>query len=228
LGHMDSFAYLLWFVVLVWLVSVFLTLYVLYRQKPLTPANDIRFKGEEVPLVSILVPARNEEHRVLVESIRSILSQDYARFEVIAVDDRSSDATYAILKSLENTDGRLQVIKGEELPPGWLGKPYAMQEALSHARGEWILATDADMIFEKSALRAAVATARAREADALTFIPHFEAGSFWERVMIPTWAWVMLMFTVSFRVRSPKTQAALGIGGFFLMRRGVFGACGRL
>ncbi|HEX6728465.1 MAG TPA: glycosyltransferase [Pyrinomonadaceae bacterium] len=220
-GVLDTFVYLLWVVVFGWLVSVVLTLYVLYSQKPLSPANDLSLTADDAPLVSILVPARNEEHRVLVESVRSILSQDYGRFEVIAVDDRSSDATYTILKSLENADGRLRVIKGEEPPPGWLGKPYAMHQALGHARGEWILATDADMIFEKAALRTAVASARAREAGAITLIPHFEVGSFWERVMIPTWTWVMLMFTVSYRINNPKTQGALGIGGFFLMRRSV-------
>lgn len=221
IGLVDAFAYLLWFVVFVWLVSVLLTLYVVRRQNALTPSNDVRFKADDAPLVSVLVPARNEENRVLAESVRSILSQDYGRFEVIAVDDRSSDATYTILKSLENADGRLRVIKGEELPTGWLGKPYAMHQALGHARGEWILATDADMIFEKAALRTAFATATTRQADAITLIPHFEAGSFWERVMIPTWTWVMLMFFVSFRVRNPKTQSALGIGGFFLIRRSV-------
>lgn len=219
-GALDALAFLSWFLVFVWLVSLFLTIYVLLHQTPLSPRNDTCLKAAG-PLVSILVPARNEQLRVLVESVRSILSQDYERFEVIAVDDRSTDATYTILKSLENADGRLKVIKGEELPPGWLGKPYAMHQALGHARGDWILATDADMIFEKAALRTAVAAATTRHADAITLIPHFEAGSFWERVMIPTWAWVTLMFTVSFRVRSPKTQAALGIGGFFLMRRCV-------
>jgi len=209
----------LWFVVFVWLVSLVLTLYVRHSQKPLPPANDLSLTADDAPLVSILVPARNEEHRVLAESVRSILSQDYGRFEVIAVDDRSTDATYAILKSLAKTDGRLRVIEGKELPAGWLGKPYAMQQALSHAQGEWILATDADMIFDKAALRTAIAAARAREADAITLIPHFEAGSFWERVMIPTWSWVLSMFTISYRINNPKTQGALGIGGFFLMHR---------
>lgn len=216
-----AFVYLLWFLVFVWVVSVLLTLYVLYRQKSLTPPDDMSFKPDDAPLVSILVPARNEEHRVLVESVRSILAQDYPRFEVIAVDDRSSDATYSILKSLAKADARLRVIGGKELPSDWLGKPYAMHQALNHAQGEWILATDADMIFDEAVLRTAVATASIQHTDAITLIPHFEAGSFWERVMIPAWAWVMLMFTVSYRVSNPKTQAALGIGGFFLMRRTV-------
>ena len=80
---------------------------------------------------------------------------------------------------------RLRVIEGEEPPAGWLGKPSAMQQAFNHARGEWILATDADMIFDKAAMRTAVDHTLEKKGDAITLIPHFEAGSFWERVMIP-------------------------------------------
>lgn len=210
-----------WLIVFAWLMSIVLTLYGLARQKPLSPTNHLRKTASDAPLVSVLVPARNEEHRVLSDCIRSILAQDYGRFEVIAVNDRSTDGTGAILETLAKSDDRLRVIEGEEPPAGWLGKPYAMQQAFNHARGEWILATDADMIFDKVALRTAMDNALQGKGDAMTLIPHFEAGSFWERVMIPTWAWVLLMFTVFYRISNPKTQGAVGIGGFFLMRRAV-------
>ena len=216
----------MWFVVLAWLISTVLTLYGLSRQKTLSRIDDLRLQLNDVPLVSVLVPARNEEHRVLADCIHSILDQDYGRLEIIAVNDHSTDATGAILESLARADARLRVIEGEEPPAGWLGKAYAMHQAFNHARGEWILATDADMIFDKTALRTAVAKAIEQKADAMTLIPHFEASSFWECVMIPTWAWVLLMFTVSYRVNNPKSQGAVGIGGFFLMRRGTLARAG--
>jgi chlorobactene glucosyltransferase len=212
---------ILWLITLAWVISVVLTLYGLSRQKPLLPTNHSRMKGSDAPLVSVLVPARNEQHRVLADCIRSILAQDYANFEVIAVNDRSTDSTVEILETLAKSDERLRVIKGEELPGGWLGKPYAMQQAFDHARGEWILATDADMIFDKAALRTAVESTLEANGDAMSLVPHFEAGSFWERVMIPTWAWVFLLFTLVYRVRNPRSAGAVGIGGFFLMRRSV-------
>jgi chlorobactene glucosyltransferase len=215
---LNILASFLWFVVLAWLISIVLTLYGLSRQKTLSPIDDLRLQANDAPLVSVLVPARNEEHRVLAGCIHSILDQDYGRLEIIAVNDHSTDATGAILESLAKADARLRVIEGEELPAGWLGKAYAMHQALNHARGEWILATDADMIFDKTALRTAVANTIEQKADAMTLIPYFEAHSFWERVMIPTWAWVLLMFIVSYRVNNPKGQGAVGIGGFFLMR----------
>ena len=212
---------ILWLVVFAWLISIVLTLYGLSRRKPLLPTNDLAMTASDVPLVSVLVPARNEQHRVLAVCIRSILAQDYGRFEVIAVDDRSTDATGEILETLARSDDRLLVVEGEEPPAGWLGKSYAMQQAFKHARGEWILATDADMIFDKAALRTAMASTLDRQGDAMTLIPHFEALSFWERVMIPTWTWVLLMFTLLYRISNPKTPGAVGIGGFFLMRRSV-------
>ena len=215
-----------WVIALLWIVIVCLTLYGLSRQRTLVPAADSRLTGSDAPIVSILVPARNEERRVLEACVRSILAQDYGRFEVIAVNDRSTDATAAILHRLAQSDERLQVIDGEELPQGWLGKPHAMHQALSRARGEWVLATDADMIFEPSALRTAVDRTLKAEADALTLIPRFEAHSFWERVMVPAWAWVFVMFTLFYRVEDPNTDRAVGIGGFFLIRRTVLDGVG--
>ena len=216
----------LWFLAFGWLISLALTLYGLYHQKNLLPNTDLRLTAGDAPFVSILVPARNEEHRVLADCIRSILAQDYGRFEVIAVNDRSTDATGLILETLARSDERLHVIDGQEPPAGWLGKPYAMQQALRHAKGEWILATDADMIFDSQTLRTAVHRTLEAKCQALTIIPHFEASSFWERVMIPTWSWVFLMFTLFYRPANPKTQGAVGIGGFFLMRRAVLQSVG--
>jgi chlorobactene glucosyltransferase len=221
LSVLDLLASLLWFVVLAWLISTGLTLFGLSSRQILPLLEGSQLKDKDAPLVSVLVPARNEEHRVLADSIRSILDQDYGRFEIIAVNDRSSDATGKILESLARTDARLHVVEGTEPPNGWLGKPHAMDQALRQSDGEWILATDADMIFDRTALRTAVAYTLAHEADAMTLIPHFEARSFWERVMIPTWAWVLLMFAVVYRINDPKSQGAVGIGGFFLMRRAM-------
>jgi len=223
---LNIVAYLLWILVLAWIVSLALTIYGLSQQRPLLPVSESTPPADDLPLVSIVVPARNEEHRVLAESIRSILAQDYEPFEVIAIDDRSTDNTRSILKALAQADRRLRVIEGEDLPNGWLGKPHAMHQGLKQARGEWILATDADMIFDKAALRTSLATIRAQNADAISLIPYFETGSFWERVIIPTWAWVTVMFTIAYRIDNPKTQGALGIGGFFLMRRSALARVG--
>jgi chlorobactene glucosyltransferase len=210
-----------WAFIMAWLVAAVMTLYCLARQKFLKPPHDARLLTADAPLVSILVPARNEAHRILADSMRSILAQDYRRFEVIAIDDRSTDSTPYILRDLAADHDQLKLITGAELPVGWLGKPWALQQAIESARGEWILATDADMIFEPTALRAAMSEALAANYDALTLIPRFEAHSFWERVFIPTWLWRLLILFVLGGLNDPRARQAKAMGGFILMRRAV-------
>ena len=205
-----------WLIFYGWLLGAVLTLLWLSRQRPLKPAGG--GAGVEAPLVSVLLPARNEEGRVLAESVRSILRQDYASFEVVAVNDRSTDATGAVLRSLALEDPRLRVLEGAEPPAGWLGKPYALRQALEASGGRWVLSTDADMIFHPAALRTAVECARRHGSDALTLVPHFEAVSFWERVFVPVWVWGSILYPLDL-VNHPRSPLAMGLGGFFLMRR---------
>jgi len=226
LGVFKLLVWVAWGGAIAWLLTALVTLRGLARHKPLKPLAQSEELMRATPFVSILVPARNEEGRVLSDCISSLLNQEYGRFEVIAVNDRSSDATGTILQSIAKTDEKLRVIEGAELPAGWLGKPYAMQQALEAARGEWVLATDADMIFDKAALRTAIAYTLDHQVDALTFIPLFEAHSFWERVMIPTWSWAMLVYILVSRVNNPRSGAAMGIGGFFLIRHAALGRVG--
>jgi chlorobactene glucosyltransferase len=221
--QLSAFKLLVWAVwggVALWLFAALLTLRGLAQRKPLkaaAPAKASR-KGD-APLVSILIPARNEEGRVLTRSVRSILMQDYERFEVIAVNDRSSDATGAILHAIARADGRLHVIDGEKTPAGWLGKPFALQQALERAQGEWILATDADMIFHQAALRTSIEHAIAGGYDAVTLIPRVESLTFWERVFAPIFGWFMAMGMPVERVNNPERREAIGVGGFFLIQR---------
>src|SRR5438067_9701708 len=132
-----------WIIFFLWLLGGALTLVALARHKTLKPISDARFKDGDALSVSVLIPARNEEHRVLSKCVRSILAQDYGDFEVVAVNDRSTDATGAMLRALAG-DERLRVVEGAETPAGWLGKPFALQQALDASRGSWILSTDAD------------------------------------------------------------------------------------
>lgn len=207
-----------WATVGLWLVGAFLTWRGITRQKRLTPVAYDADDGDP-PLVSILVPARNEEHRVLGASVRSMLAQDYQRLEVVAVNDRSTDATGSILRSIANTNPRLRVIDGVDPLPQWLGKPHALRQALDASRGEWILATDADMIFDLRAVTTAMTLALAERLDAVTLIPHIHCLSFWERVFMPAFGWFMLMALPIERVNDPRRAEAVGVGGFFLMRR---------
>lgn len=220
---MFSFYYLslvvAWATVGLWFVGAFVTMQGIRRQRPLPPAGIAEGGMADLPFVSVLVPARNEAGRVLAASISSMLRQDYARFEVIVTNDRSTDSTGDVLRALENKHDKLRIVDGAELLAGWLGKPHAMQQAYKHAAGEWLLATDADVIFDPRAVRTAVRHAVAGGYDALTFIPHIECVTFWERVFIPTFGWFMLISRPVARVNDQQRPEALGIGGFFLIHR---------
>ena len=121
----------------------------------------------------------------------------------------------------------MRVMDGDETPAGWLGKPYALQQALERAKGTWILATDADMIFHPAALRTSIEHALAGGYDAVTLIPRVESLSFWERVFAPTFGWFMAMGMPIERVNNPARKEAIGVGGFFLIRREVLRRVGR-
>jgi chlorobactene glucosyltransferase len=102
---------------------------------------------DNAPMVSIIVPARDEENNI-ERCVRSLLAQDYPRFEVIVVNDCSEDATGKILDKLGEGDPRLKVIEGKPLPEGWMGKAHAIVQGYSHAKGDWLLFTDADTFHE--------------------------------------------------------------------------------
>jgi chlorobactene glucosyltransferase len=219
-GAFNVLVLVAWATVLLWLLGALLTVLGLRRQRPLEPmAAGGLLTTKSAPLVSVLVPARNEEGRVLHACIDSLLAQDYGSFELIAVNDRSTDATGSILRAIAKADARLRVIEGAEPPRGWLGKPHALQQALDAAHGEWTLATDADMIFAPVALRTAVAHALANNYDAVTLLPHVVCLTFWERVFLPVFGWFMVMVAPTHRVNDPKQSGAMGVGGFFLIRR---------
>jgi len=145
-----------------------------WDRNPVTPAGN--------PRVSIIVPARNEEAEI-ESALRSLLTLDYDNYEVIAVNDRSTDRTGEIMENIARdlynsksvqkvpTNVLLRVIHHIELPAGWLGKTHAMWTAANQATGEWLLFTDADVKFKPDSLRRALAYAESAPADHLVLFP---------------------------------------------------------
>jgi chlorobactene glucosyltransferase len=137
-----------------------------------------------LPRVSIIVPARNEE-RDIGAAVGSLLAQDYPGFEVIVVNDRSTDRTGEILAAMEDPARRLRVVEGSEPPVGWLGKPHALWVGAREAGGDLLLFVDADVHYHPEALADAVATMGALGADFLCLLPRVEGRGFWENVLMP-------------------------------------------
>jgi glycosyltransferase involved in cell wall biosynthesis len=175
--------------------------------------------------VAIVVPARNEEADI-EQALRRLLSLDYENYQVIAVDDRSTDRTGQIMDDLASTSDKLKVVHVRELPAGWMGKTHAMWTAARQAECDWILFTDADVMFRPDALRRAIAYADAEGADHLVLFPKIIMKRSSEKMMI---AFFQLLFVFGHRpwkVADPKAKDHLGVGAFNLVRRRAYEAVG--
>ncbi len=162
------------------------------------------------PRVSILAPARNEEQNI-GPCVESLLAQRYPNYEVIVLNDDSSDRTGEILAQFAVAGDRLRVVNGTPLPPGWLGKNWACHQLAQVADGELLLFVDADTRHSESMLEHAVAALEAEQADLLSAIPREEVVTWAERLVVPIIPVERLL--VSARVRRQPRTVALAIGG---------------
>ena len=182
----------------------------------------------EWPKVSIIVPALNEEETI-VESLTRLLNLDYPNYEVIAVNDRSTDRTGArmdAVAALPEAHGRLQVIHVTELPSGWLGKVNAMQRAADSSSGDWLLFTDADILFRPDTLKRALLYIESEPADHLVLLPYLVMKTIGERMMIAFFQTMFVFGHRPWKVADPKAMDHIGVGAFNLIRRSVYSAIG--
>ena len=166
---------------------------------------------ESGPFVSVIVPARNEE-RSIARCVESLLAQNYADYEVVVVDDQSSDATPAIVAALAADNPRLRLVSGTPPPSGWLGKPHALSEGAAAARGEIFLLTDADTVHTRTSISWTVTNLHDHRADMLSGYLEQEYGSLGETMIVPTMYAAMLLvpFYLLSRWKSPRLAFAIG------------------
>ena len=189
-----------------------------WDRSPATPAGN--------PRVAIIVPARNEDASI-GQALSRLLALDYGNYQVIAINDRSTDRTGEIMDDVAcGSDGRLKVVHISELPPGWMGKAHAMWTAARQAECDWLLFTDADVMFRRDCLRRAIAYAEAEPADHVVLFPKTIMKRPGEKMML---AFFQLMFVFGHRpwkVADPKAKDHIGVGAFNLVRRSVYEAVG--
>jgi len=197
------------------------------KMEPPKPESAARSKN--VPLVSVIVPARNEERNIR-RCVHSLLEQNYENLEVIVVDDGSKDATPPMLEEIARSHPRgdsLFVLRlRDHLPQGWAGKPHAIYRGTQEAHGEWLLLTDADTWHEPGALAYAVHKAIEEQLDLLSLGSRQELPGFWERVMMPMAYLGIMMQYPPRQVNDPRSPVALANGQFILIRRAVYDELG--
>lgn len=181
--------------------------------------------GGKSPLISVCVPARNEK-RNIGRCVEALLAQTYSNYEVIVLDDRSTDGTGEILRSIAAQNDKLKVLNGSDLSPGWAGKPHALVQASDAARGKWLCFVDADTFVTPDALAAVYAKTMETNADLFTIMTRQIMLTFWERTVLPL---VMLALSVGFsprKVNDPLRKDAIANGQFIFIKRDVYQAVG--
>lgn len=191
-------------------------LYILRRKKyPALPES-------ELPFVSVLVPARNEEHNISAV-INSLLNQDYPNYEVIVLNDNSEDKTGIILEEIKKVHPELITLSGKPLEEGWTGKCFACKQLVDKSKGSYILFTDADTVHNRNSLRDSVTISLNRNADMLTLFPKIQMVTFAEKIIMPMlWFTVMMLLPFYFVDKKGFVKFSIGIGPFMLFKRSAY------
>ncbi|HZI23350.1 MAG TPA: glycosyltransferase, partial [Gemmatimonadales bacterium] len=182
------------------------------------------------PLMSVIVPARDEAANI-ERCVRSLMTSSYGRLEVIVVDDRSSDGTGAIVERLASTAeaaGRVRLVRGEELPPGWFGKSWALVQGYRAARGELVLFVDADTWLHPELIPRAARALAAERVDMVSVVSRQEMVTFWERLVQPH-VFVALAARVGDLRRVNRTRVewdAIANGQFIVTTRAAYESVG--
>ncbi len=180
------------------------------------------------PFVSILIPARNEESRI-EPCIQGMLQQDYPSYEILVLDDRSTDRTFNVVQAYAKRNARLKILRGKELPAGWLGKPWACAQLSRKAKGEWLFFTDADTWHLPDMLKRTVRMAEEKQADVLTLFTRQITQTWMEILVVPVMAYTLLAFLparLSLSKNSRFNRFAGASGQFIFVRQKVYKAFG--
>lgn len=182
---------------------------------------------DPLPLISVLIPARNEEANIQT-CVDSLRQQDYSNFEILVLDDASKDATAEIVTRIAGEDQRVRLLYGQPLPPGWAGKPYACYQLAREARGSWLLFTDADTVHAPPMLRRILNTALHTKAALISGFPYQRNVSIWHKMAMPIMFYFLLLCGMPFwwLRRSEHTMPAVAIGQFLFFSAGEYRSIG--
>jgi len=172
------------------------------------------------PLVSVLIPARNEEENIQ-KCLTSILCQDYPNFEVLVLDDNSTDRTAQIVSGIVESDSRVQLIRGKPLPDSWAGKCFACHQLSQNARGSWLLFIDADTVSRSHMIRSTLQLAILNKAAMLSGFPRQQVSGVTQKIVIPIIFYFLVMswFPLWLFHSWKKPGPTLAIGQFLLFKR---------
>lgn len=190
-----------------------------------TPSPFQDLSSSDGPDLTVVVPACNEEESIEA-TLRSLLSSRGVRLQIVAVDDRSTDGTGALMDAVAAEDAggphSIEVIHNHELPMGWLGKVNALALGARRATAPWLLFTDGDVAFDPRAAELSLAYAIREKADHVVLILTMEFRSVAEKAVLAVFQSISQWSIRLWRVADPKARDCFGAGGFNLVRREVY------
>ena len=195
-----------------------------FWQSPMLDSFD-RTKVSRLPKVSVILPARNER-RYIAYCLDSLLGQDYPNFEIIAINDSSTDGTGEIMKAYAANDLRVMHIDASPKPEGWTGKNWACYQGFLQARGELLMFTDADSEHLPSTMSLAVGHLISENLEALTAVPRLICNDFWTKMTLPVLATFLHTRFSPIRVNDPNSKTGYFFGSFFIITRNTYEAIG--
>jgi chlorobactene glucosyltransferase len=195
-----------------------------FWQSPMLESFD-RTRVSRFPKVSVILPARNER-RYITRCLNSLLGQDYPNFEIIAINDSSTDGTGEIMKAYAANDLRVMHIDASPKPEGWTGKNWACYQGFLQARGELLMFTDADSKHLPSTMSLAVGHLISENLEALTAVPRLICNDFWTKITLPILATFLHTRFSPIRVNDPNSKTGYFFGSFFIITRNTYEAIG--
>jgi glycosyltransferase involved in cell wall biosynthesis len=195
-----------------------------FREAPRLGSFD-RSKVTRQPKVSIILPARNEEPYI-ARCLDSLLAQDYPDFEIIAINDGSTDRTGEIIQQYASRDRRVIFVDNLPKPEGWAGKNWACHQGYRRASGDYLFFTDADTVHSPDALPLVVGHMVAQDLDALTAMPKLLCNDVWTRITLPGLSTFLHTRFSPLRVNDPKKKTGYFFGSFFVITRKTYEAVG--
>ena len=217
--------FLLLYGILVTVFWVGLCSFLLINRRRVGFLTDFSAEHAKEPSVVIIIAVRNEQQH-LAAALQSVSKLHYGNYRILLVNDRSTDGTALIMEDFANQYPHISVLHINDLPEGWLGKNHALFQGYRHSDEEWILFTDADVLFQKKALKKAISYSLHHGLDHLTVLPFVKSRSEWLNTVLSTFVMMLEIRQQPWAVSDPKSEASLGVGAFNLLSRKAYEKAG--
>lgn len=209
-------------VALTWILLI-RSMWITFRDSPFLDKFDA--KPHKNPKVSIILPARNEED-FIAKCLNSLIEQDYANYEIIAIDDRSDDKTGEIIKEISQDNPKVKYVLASPKPEKWIGKNWACVEGFKKSTGELLLFTDADTAHSRKTISLAVSHLLSENLDALTVIPKMRCLDIWTKIALPVLSTFLHTRFSALRVNDASKKTGYFFGSFFIIKRETYASVG--